>query len=437
MKRRLLTLICCTALAISLIGCSGGGASDDQSGAQGEKGQEADGGESAGNGGEAVEIYIYQDKYEIDAALKAACDAYTQSHPNVTFIVESSSSGDFYTQLKTMFNSNQGPDIFCSKGNDNMAIMVEYMEDLSNESWVPYLSEAAVEAGTIDGVVYGFPISIESYGYVYNKDLFEQAGIETVPMTVSELRDVCETLQNAGITPISSNYADWYQSGMIKFMAAIARQDDPTAFIQGMNDGTETLIGNSEVENLAKWVDIENEYSASPLNSDFNTEVADFATGKCAIMLGGSWSQSSLDDIDPNLNLGLFGLPFSEDPSESLIYANCSPFWHVNKDSAVKEESKAFLEWLATSEEGQNYLGNEFKLIPGFTNISVSEDVIGALGVATQECLASGELYGVYSSFFPDGGAELFGNTVNKYCAGQLTPEAFAEELQADWESVR
>lgn len=424
MKRKLLALLTCALLLLTMAGCSG-------------KDSPKDSGSEDGSGAGSVKISIYQDKYEIDGALKAACEAYTALHPHVTFTVESSSSGDFYTQLKTMFASNQGPDIFSTKGSDDMRTMVEYMADLSGESWVKDLSEAAVEAGSIDGTVYGFPISLESYGYLYNKDLFAQAGIDSVPMTLSEFRAACEKLQAAGITPISSNYAEWYQSGMFKFSAVISRQEDPMSFISGLNDGSATLVGNAEVENLANWIDIEKEYSASPLNTDFNTEVSDFATGKCAMMLGGSWSQSSLDDIDPNLNVGMFGLTLSEDPAETKIYTSCSPFWSVNKDSANAEECKAFLNWLATSEEGQNYLGNEFKLIPGFTNISVTAESIGALGVATQECMENGDTYGIFSSFFPDGGAELFGNTINKYAAIGMTVEEFAQELQANWETVR
>ena len=390
MKKKVLALLTCAILLLALTAC-GGGSGNSGGGA-------GDGGSGSGDSGSgSVKISIYQDKYEIDAALKAACEAYTALHPEVTFTVESSSSGDFYTQLKTMFASGQGPDIFSTKGSEDMRTMVEYMVDLSGESWVKDLSAA----------------------------------------TLGNLDAACEKLQAAGITPISSNYAEWYQSGMFKFSAVISRQADPMAFIQALNDGSATLAGNKEVENLAKWIDIEKTYSASPLNTDFNTEVSDFATGKCAIMLGGSWSQSSLDDIDPNLNVGMFGLPLSENAAETMIYTSCSPFWSVNKDSANAEVCKDFLNWLATSEEGRNYLGNEFKLIPGFANVSVTAEAIGALGVATQECMESGETYGIFSSFFPDGGAELFGNTINKYAALGMSVEEFGQELQADWESVR
>ncbi len=381
-------------------------------------------------------IHIYQDKYEIDQALKNACDAYTKLHPNVTFNVESSSSGDFYTQLKTMFTGGQGPDIFSTKGSDDLASMAEYMEDLSNESWVKNLSDAAKQAGTSDGKVYGFPISLESYGYVYNKDLFTKAGITKVPSTLSELRDACEKLKAIGVTPISSNYSEWYQSGMFKFSAAISREADPMTFIKGLNDGSKSLAGDKEMANLAAWIDIEKQYSLSPLNTDFNAEVSNFATGKCAIMLGGSWSQPALNAIDPNLNVGLFGLPMSDNASETKIFTSCSPFWSVNKNSQYTEECKAFLSWLATDTQGQDYLGTQFGLIPGFTNIKVDAKSIGPLGTATQDCMSAGTTYGIYSSYFPDGAAEQIGNTVNKYCAGKLTADEFGTELQSDWKAA-
>ena len=142
MKKKVLALLTCAILLLSLTAC-GGGSGNSGGGA-------GDGGSGSGDSGSgSVKISIYQDKYEIDAALKAACEAYTALHPEVTFTVESSSSGDFYTQLKTMFASGQGPDIFSTKGSEDMRTMVEYMADLSGESWVKDLSAAAVEAGVM------------------------------------------------------------------------------------------------------------------------------------------------------------------------------------------------------------------------------------------------------------------------------------------------
>lgn len=40
-----------------------------------------------------------------------------------------------------------------------------------------------------DGEYYGFPINLQSISYVYNKDMFEEAGISELPDTFEELQD--------------------------------------------------------------------------------------------------------------------------------------------------------------------------------------------------------------------------------------------------------
>lgn len=209
------------------------------------------------------------------------------------------------------------------------------------------------------------------------------------------------------------------------------------AFIKALNDGSESLVGNKEVKNLADWIDIDAGYTDSPLNTDFNTEVALFGSGAAALMLGGSWSQSALDDINPDLNVGLIPLPMSDNADENKIFTSCSPFWSVNNASAAKDQAKDFLNWLATDPEGQDFLGNQFKLIPGLNSVKVSADAIGALGADTQAALEKDNVYGIYSSYFPDGFIDPVGNTVNKYAAKQLSEDEFEAELQSDWESLQ
>ena len=389
---------------------------------------------------EPVEIYIYQSKYEIDEALKAACAEYTALYPNVTFVVESSSSEDFQTQLKAMFSGGNAPDIFSTTGNVDLQLMSEYMEDLSDQSWVPYMSEPAMEGGSVDGVVYGFPLAVEGHGYVYHKDMFAAAGITETPKTLTELREACDKLVAAGYTPFSSNFMEFYQSAMFHMNSPIARQADPMAFIAGLNDGTETIIGNQAFIDMANLISLEFSYAKSPLNTDFNTEVSDFATGQAAMMLGGTWSQPALDEVDPDMDVGMFPMPMSEDATANdKFYVSSAPFWSINKDSACKEECKKFLEWLAMTPEGQANITSGFKLIPAFTNIQADESAIGPTGMILKEYIDAGKTYGIYSSYYPQGfgGAQLFGESINKFAAGKLTTDQLLEELQAEWDSLQ
>lgn len=51
------------------------------------------------------------------------------------------------------------------------------------------------------------PYQPNVFGFFYNKDLFEQAGIEAEPATWEEFLDVCGKLKDAGITPMTMDDA--------------------------------------------------------------------------------------------------------------------------------------------------------------------------------------------------------------------------------------
>jgi len=52
---------------------------------------------------------------------------------------------------------------------------------------------SAIEAVTYKGAIYGYPTEFCPYGLVYNKDIFDKAGV-SVPKTWTELRDVAKKL---------------------------------------------------------------------------------------------------------------------------------------------------------------------------------------------------------------------------------------------------
>ncbi len=423
-------------LAAAFVGCAPATESTSAQPSESQSAEQPD--ETSSAPAEPVEIHIYQAKYEIDEALKAACAEYTALNPNVTFVVESSSSGDFQTELKAMFSGGTAPDIFSTTGNVDMALMTEYMVDLSSEPWVQYMSAPALESGSYDGKVYGFPLAVEGHGYLYHKDMFEQAGITELPKTYSELEAACEKLVAAGFTPFSGNYSEWYQCAMFEFNSPIARQADPLGFIDAMNAGTETIVGNQNFVDLANLLALEVKYSKSPLNTDFNTQVADFANGETAMMIGGSWSQPAMDEVNPDMDLGMFPIPMGEDAAANdKFYASSAPFWSINNASASVDACKAFLNWLASTPEGQKNLTSGFKLIPAFTNIAADESAIGPTGAILKQYIDAGKTYGIYSSYYPNGfgGAQVFGETITKYAAGKLTADGLLEELQSDWES--
>jgi raffinose/stachyose/melibiose transport system substrate-binding protein len=383
-------------------------------------------------------IHIYQVKIEIDKALKDVAEIYMRQNPNVDFVIDSVSD-NYTTGLKTKFAGGQAPDIFTVLGGSDLELWRPNLADLSDQTWTKDMIDLA-RAGITgkDGKVYGMPVSIEGYGYMYNKALLEKAGVKKTPKTLSELKTAVAKLKASGIQPMTGTYMDWYQAGMFLVNMGIARQPDPEAFIAGLNDGKVSFVGNKVFKEVAEFIQYDFSNCASPLNTGFNQQTSAFIGEKVAITLGGNWLQPSIDSTNPKMRPGLMPMPIDEDAkANDRLYAGITGYWSINKDSPAKDEAKKFLSWLATTKEGRACFTDKLLFIPAFKSFSANPKVIGALNTDLSDYLKQGKVYGIYNSRYPAGGAEVFGQAVQKLVAGKVDVDGFLQELQDRWTQLK
>lgn len=231
-------------------------------------------------------VKVVQFKTELSEQMNDMAEAYMEEHPDVDLQIESIISEDYDTVLKTRFANGEAPDIFNNQGYQNMTLWSEYLEDLSDQPWVDEMVDTSKEGISMDGKIYGLPLYIEGYGFLYNKDYFEQAGITEVPTTLDEFKEVVQKLEDAGISPISVNGAEWYPNGLFLANIPVASQDDPNKFLEDLNNGTETFRDNQLFYDWLDLVDVMKEHAVTdPLSVDFSGVVSDFATGKVAMII--------------------------------------------------------------------------------------------------------------------------------------------------------
>jgi len=390
--------------------------------------------------GEQVTIRLFQFKVEIAEALDRLKAEYEKTHPNVKLSIETVGGGaDYGAALKAKFASGEEPDIFNNGGFNEMDTWFTRLEDLSDQPWVADALDVAKEPMTKDGKIYGMPMNIEGYGFVYNKDLFAKAGITTLPKTYSELADAAKKLKDAGITPFANGYQEWWILGIHNFNVGVANQDDPKAFVESMNAGTGTLVGNPVFENWTKLLDLTLQYSnANPLTTDYNTQVTLFASGKAAMMQQGNWTQVQVDGINPDLNLGLLPMPISDDAAANdNLYVGVPSNWVVNKNSKVKAEAKEFLNWLATSDTGKKYTVEDFKFIPAFKSVEVKDPAV--LGDIANDVMAyskEGKTKSWNWFLYPEGVTQEIGSAMQAYIAKKLDQKGLFEQIDKSWKNL-
>ena len=117
--------------------------------------------------------------------------------------------------IKVKLDSGEAPDIICVDTPIGLASslhMDQYCVELTNQEWVKRIEPTTLKAVSVEDKVYGitFP-GAKMYFYLYNKDIFQSQGL-SVPTTYAEFKEVCQKLQDAGITPIyEATTNGWHQ----------------------------------------------------------------------------------------------------------------------------------------------------------------------------------------------------------------------------------
>ncbi len=118
--------------------------------------------------------------------MQAMCDAYTAQHPEVEIEVQVTSWGEYWTKLEAAGESNTMPDIFWMH-TDQILYYADFgiladVTDLYDETdpgfYQAHYSDISIGNVTAsDGRMYGVPKDRDNVVLVYNKEMFDAAGV--------------------------------------------------------------------------------------------------------------------------------------------------------------------------------------------------------------------------------------------------------------------
>ena len=119
--------------------------------------------------------------------MQAMCDAYTAQHPDVVIEVQVTSWSEYWTKLEAAAESNTMPDIYWMHTDQilyyaDFGILADltdlYAEEESNY-YENHFSDISIgNASGTDGRIYGVPKDKDNVLLVYNKEMFDAAGVD-------------------------------------------------------------------------------------------------------------------------------------------------------------------------------------------------------------------------------------------------------------------
>ncbi|WP_326656066.1 extracellular solute-binding protein [Streptomyces sp. NBC_00385] len=169
---------------------------------------------SSGPGGKKVTIWLMKDSVTSDF-LDRFKESYEDEHSSIELEFKIQSWSGIGPKVLEALGGKDTPDVI-EVGNTQVAqyaesgnlrdLTLESMRDLGSEDWLPGLAEP----GSIAGVQYGIPWYAANRVVIYNKDLFEEAGIKSPPKTRDQWIEDSEKLNRNGNQGMYLPGQNWY-----------------------------------------------------------------------------------------------------------------------------------------------------------------------------------------------------------------------------------
>lgn len=278
--------------------------------------------------------------------------------------------------VSASFVRGNPPDIMLANYNFEVARFVQRcaLSDLSGTDAAATVREDLQplmdQYGSCAGRISALPYSVMAASVIYNKEIFEANDLE-VPQTWSELLEVCQTLQAAGITPFYATFKDDWTVGQGWYDYSVGGSLDVIEFFDGMNAEGTAVGPDSSVsfqkdfaEPMEKMTQLASDYvnDDAPSRGYGDGNLA-FSKGEAAMYLQGPWAFGEIAKTAPDLELGTFPLPVTEDPEDLEVRVNMDLAAMIPEGSRHQEAARDFLEYLYLPENIEAY--NESQL--GFT----------------------------------------------------------------------
>ena len=355
MRKRILCVLMCAAMAFSLLaGC----------------GKSSDGG-SGGDSGEGS-VYWLNMKPEADAALQEIAKTYTEE-TGVEVKVVTAASGSYDSTLTAEMAKSQAPTLFVIGKDSSVKTWDSYAYDLKGTDVYNELTTDDFTLYDQDGKACSIAYCYESYGIIVNKTLLAKAGYKVEDITnFDSLKKIADDIHaradELGFDAFTSSGMD--DSSSWRFTGHLANMP---LYYESVDDnwtGCPAEIKGTYLDNFKAVWDMyttDCAYDRASLATGGYDAEGEFLQGKAVFYQNGSWEYSALSEVYSDDELAMIPIYCGVDGEENAgLCSGTENCWAVNAQASEKDIQATldFMYWMVTSEEGTACLAKEMGMIP-------------------------------------------------------------------------
>ncbi|NLO37923.1 MAG: carbohydrate ABC transporter substrate-binding protein [Ruminiclostridium sp.] len=311
------------------------------------------------------EITFIHHRTDIDATLiKGYIEQFNKVYPNI--IVKTETYSDYDGQITIRMNSDDYGDALIMVDTINPNEYVNFFEKLgtATEMEKEYMWIRTSKA-TVGEDVFGIPTCGNAFGMIYNKRIFKEAGVTSIPKSPEEFINALKQVkEKTKAIPFYTNYAaDWTLAGQYEdHRTSVSGDPDYVNSLVHMDDPFSAGKPHYIVYKLLYDVVKEGLVEDDPLTTDWESSKTRLATGEIATMMLGSWAiaqcqergvQSGTDPADVSF------MPFPYTNKDGKVYAGSGGDRNVaiNINSTKKEAARTWINYFLHETDYAKQLG--------------------------------------------------------------------------------
>lgn len=280
------------------------------------------------------------------------------ANPNIKIEMTAYGDEEIKDKTRVLLGSADAPDIFFTWSGErimqyvrsgNSMDITKYFEE--DSEWKDSFNQSMLETCNKDGSYWAVPWDYSSKEIIYNKAVFEAAGITELPTTWTEFLDCCEKIKATGVTPIAvGNQYSWVVCHFLTTLNGKLVPQETTEKNYSMEEIAYTDPGYAEALDMMAEL-----YELGYINADVNsmtweTSQAMVQEGTAGMIYEEVQNFVTYEEVMGD-NWGYFDFPEIEGANGEEGFITGGPdVFMVNSESEHPDEAITFLKYITSAE---------------------------------------------------------------------------------------
>lgn len=376
MKKKLfskvITMMMISAMGMSMVGCGNDAATTTAPESEAPAESAATESEASAEGAATDATETFPDKeaslvvwgsQDDQQMLNEMVDAFEAAHPEVTWDIQVRVNGEDIAKTEVLKDTEAAADVF-AVAHDQLGELVQAGAVYKNTKYADQIkanvSEAAVNASTYDGEMYGYPSASETYFLFYNKSIFNEDQVKSLETMLTA--DV-----PSGVTPVAMDIANAYYGGPI-FLASGCELFGP----DGKDAKTVTFNNDKGIEAAKTIASLKGQGLVA---FDDTVAASQFEAGTLGAYIAGPWKTETYKKVLGD-NFAATELPTMKINGTDTHMASFAGFkvYCVKANTKYPLEAMALANWL-TNDDNQLKRYKDRGAIPVSTALASNEEI--------------------------------------------------------------